>query len=63
MPEVNVLADHQPFDLVELIEMTRVDRIAAIGFPGNDHRDRRPDGAHRTDLHGRGMRAQQQIGA
>ena len=59
MAEVNAFGNEQSFDLVELEEMARVDRIAAIAFPGRDDRDRRSVLLHRANLHRRGVRSQQ----
>ena len=52
----------KPFDLMELIEMARVDGVAAVGFAGHDDRDRRSGFAHRAHLHRRRVRAQHEIG-
>ena len=52
--------DEQPFDLMKLKEVARVDGIAAEALPRRDDRDRRTVLLHRADLHRRRVRAQQQ---
>ena len=56
--EARCLVDQQAFDLVEHRRM-RLVRVAAIDLARRDHADRRLAALHRTDLHRRGMRAQQ----
>ena len=52
--------DQQPFDLIELKEMARIDRVAPIAAARRDDRDRRLVLLHRANLHRRGVRPQQQ---
>ena len=51
-------SDHEPFDLVEHRRVRHVG-IAPIHAPRRDHRERRAARQQRTDLHRRGVRAQQ----
>ena len=56
--EAHVLADHQPFELVEHRRVRHV-RVAAVDAARGDDGERRAVLLQRADLHRRGVRAQQ----
>ena len=51
----HVLINIEPFDLMKLRAVGRIDFIATIGRAGRDHANRRRRGLHRADLHRRSV--------
>ena len=57
----DVLADDQPFHLVEGVLVGGVRLLVAEHAPGRDHPEGRREALHRPDLHRRGLRAHHQV--